>query len=620
MDKWAKIDRKNHAAQGRVRHRDRKGADDGKAADAAQSEAARAAIPTSRLGNQGIQRTLNDVSQPRVIAAALTGHGNLRLQSFTRGGASSDPLEHEAERVADRALGSPRNLTKSGAGVPISPITATAGETVQAAPQSVARTLASPGNPLPPAQRQDMEHHFGIDFGAVRVHTDTPAGHSAGELNALAYTAGNHVVFGAGQFAPGTSAGRHLLAHELTHVVQQAGGVRMRGEHGPEGDAPRSAPPQPASHTTGAVVQRAIRPEDVASEMVGQEFELASGFSSGGHSLVKGDVVTALMWTNTDANVLVMVMVSVGIFTIPVMLSVPKTLLRPVRPSGARLDPYSTGIAGQARAVEKNEADLVGKTGAEKVRLEGLLATRRAVLNRKLIQETMFNRFDPIIAREVAAANTAHGLTGAAALDPDLVKAMLFQESELGTSGTHMEVPPSHPVKSRFNLGQVIDSSGMALLTMLEREQPAWVAAFFLSTLRSDLSSAQTRKATLEKKATRSTAEATELAELRRLSGQNWEVFIWGYKAPGKSVGFADAVNGFFASSSPAKSMDYEFWIHMAVMWLFEKKTPKRTWAETIKAYNGSGKRAEHYRDAVLKRAADAETAAKAGTPFEPTR
>jgi hypothetical protein len=70
-----------------------------------------------------------------------------------------------------------------------------------------------------------MEPRFGQDFSEVRVHTDAKAEESARAVNALAYTVGRDVVFGAGQYAPGTSAGQQLLAHELTHVVQQAPGA-----------------------------------------------------------------------------------------------------------------------------------------------------------------------------------------------------------------------------------------------------------------------------------------------------------------------------------------------------------------------------------------------------------
>jgi Domain of unknown function (DUF4157) len=64
------------------------------------------------------------------------------------------------------------------------------------------------------------------DFSHVRIHSDDRAARSADEIGALAFTAGNHIVFGRGQFAPQTSRGRQLLAHELTHVLQQRGGSR----------------------------------------------------------------------------------------------------------------------------------------------------------------------------------------------------------------------------------------------------------------------------------------------------------------------------------------------------------------------------------------------------------
>ena len=93
------------------------------------------------------------------------------------------------------------------------------------APQIVHKVLQSPGSPLPTSARRDAEQRLGHDFGHVRVHTDVQAAESARAVEAHAYTVGNHVVFGTGQFAPGTTSGRHLLLHELVHTVQQAGSV-----------------------------------------------------------------------------------------------------------------------------------------------------------------------------------------------------------------------------------------------------------------------------------------------------------------------------------------------------------------------------------------------------------
>jgi hypothetical protein len=90
-------------------------------------------------------------------------------------------------------------------------------------PPIVHEVLRSPGHPLDPATRAFMEPRFGHDFSGVRVHADAKAATSARAVNALAYTVGRDVVFGAGQHSPATATGQRLLAHELTHVIQQGG-------------------------------------------------------------------------------------------------------------------------------------------------------------------------------------------------------------------------------------------------------------------------------------------------------------------------------------------------------------------------------------------------------------
>lgn len=93
-------------------------------------------------------------------------------------------------------------------------------------PPIVHEVLGSPGQPLDPATRAFFEPRFGYDFSQVRLHTDAKAAQSARALNALAYTVGRNVAFGTGQYAPGTVGGAKLLAHELTHVAQQAAAGR----------------------------------------------------------------------------------------------------------------------------------------------------------------------------------------------------------------------------------------------------------------------------------------------------------------------------------------------------------------------------------------------------------
>ena len=92
-------------------------------------------------------------------------------------------------------------------------------------PPIVHDVLRAPGQPVDEGTRTFMESRFGHDFSRVRVHTDGKAPESARAVNALAYTVGRDVVFGAGQYAPGTTAGRRLMAHELSHVVQQRQGL-----------------------------------------------------------------------------------------------------------------------------------------------------------------------------------------------------------------------------------------------------------------------------------------------------------------------------------------------------------------------------------------------------------
>lgn len=100
---------------------------------------------------------------------------------------------------------------------------ATAQEQPAVVPPIVYDVLRSSGQPLDAPTRSYMEPRFGHDFSQVRVHTDARAAESARAVSALAYTVGRDVVFGAGQHAPHTAAGRQLMAHELTHVVQQGG-------------------------------------------------------------------------------------------------------------------------------------------------------------------------------------------------------------------------------------------------------------------------------------------------------------------------------------------------------------------------------------------------------------
>lgn len=95
------------------------------------------------------------------------------------------------------------------------------GSPMSQAPSIVHKVLCSPGQPLAAVTRAFMEARFGYDFSQVRIHTDAQAADSARAVNAQAYTVGSNVVFGAGQYAPEAREGKRLIAHELSHVVQQ---------------------------------------------------------------------------------------------------------------------------------------------------------------------------------------------------------------------------------------------------------------------------------------------------------------------------------------------------------------------------------------------------------------
>lgn len=146
-----------------------------------------------------------------------------KLQKQLSIGATNDPLELEADRVADQVMAAPAKSVVSATPPHIQRFTAqTTKQTDMVAPTSVDRVLSSPGQPLDPVLQQDMGQRFGHDFSHVRVHTDGAAARSAQDVNANAYTVGHNIVFGNGQFAPETHGGRRLVAHELTHVVQQS--------------------------------------------------------------------------------------------------------------------------------------------------------------------------------------------------------------------------------------------------------------------------------------------------------------------------------------------------------------------------------------------------------------
>ena len=139
-----------------------------------------------------------------------------KAQSLTIG-AVDHPLERQADATAARVLGEGSHFPRQAAS---SPATASTSVDGQPAPASVNQVLQSPGRPLDSSTRQWMQTRLHHDFSRVRIHTGPAAAQSAAAVQARAYNVGDSIVFGRGEYAPGTGEGRRVLAHELAHVVQ----------------------------------------------------------------------------------------------------------------------------------------------------------------------------------------------------------------------------------------------------------------------------------------------------------------------------------------------------------------------------------------------------------------
>jgi hypothetical protein len=159
-------------------------------------------------------------------------------------GKISDPLEREADRVADQVMRmpGPAFVAVSAGSAQISRKCAVceakeeeeekvqrkpavSEDAVGEAPAIVDEVLRSPGQPLDSVTRAFFEPRFGRTLSHIRVHTDAAAAASARAIGARAYTRGAHIVFAGGSYQTATSMGRHLLAHELAHTAQQEHGA-----------------------------------------------------------------------------------------------------------------------------------------------------------------------------------------------------------------------------------------------------------------------------------------------------------------------------------------------------------------------------------------------------------
>lgn len=221
-------------------------------------------------GNRALHRMLPWAREPEAglteTSSARFGHDFSRIpirpsapcaiQTALAINKPGDAYEKEADHVAERLIYTTEPLPGRVRDSLQTKRVQTSDMGQMTAPPIVQEVLRSPGQPLDPATRAFMEARVGYDFSGVRVHSDENAARSARQIAANAYTVGNHIVFGEGRFKPGRGAGRGLLAHELTHVIQQSGAGRLslqrdegKGETKDKGASQQPAPTKPEPGT-----------------------------------------------------------------------------------------------------------------------------------------------------------------------------------------------------------------------------------------------------------------------------------------------------------------------------------------------------------------------------------
>ena len=222
------------------------------------------------------------VEQVSSLQRQLGNQAALRLREHQGGlqpKLAVGPVDHPQEREADRVAGQVMRMPDPTSSLTVAPSQinrkcadcekddqgqnlrtkpAATHQTPVTAPSLVNEVLRSPGQPLNSDTRAFMEPRFGRDLGAIRIHVDSAAMESASSVNALAFTIGQHIAFGRDQYAPGTEAGKRLLAHELTHAIQQQG-LPQSGLHAPAPIEAKEGVPQPMRIASGSglSIQRA---------------------------------------------------------------------------------------------------------------------------------------------------------------------------------------------------------------------------------------------------------------------------------------------------------------------------------------------------------------------------
>ena len=246
--------------------------------DAYEQEADRVADTVMRMPEPATSgpTTLSNAADPTIQRACAECEDEVQRQAIG---------EEETDDVVPDETGMPKR--EPGASSP---------NTAEVANVQIPR---DGGQPLSTGVRSFMEPRFGVDFSHVRVHTGEKAAESSRDLRASAYTVGRNIFFSAGEYQPGSFAGRKLLAHELTHVVQQTGQGK---DLGVQRQRPaRPAPPVCTNEcAAGACPQgkqsRVIRNDCAESEPVNHD-----NYITALHVSLSGRTVKAMWWAGVGA-------------------------------------------------------------------------------------------------------------------------------------------------------------------------------------------------------------------------------------------------------------------------------------------------------------------------------
>jgi hypothetical protein len=253
-----------------------------------------------------------------------------RVQASLTISQPGDALEQEAEQVADTVMRMPTpppqspGISAASSTWPRPPVrrvcadcqdelthTTPLGEdregpdpTPQVTPivEANVRALQGEGNPLPQATRDFFEPRLGADFSQVRVNTGGRAENTAKSLGAKAFTVGRSITFGAGQYAPASHEGQRLLAHELTHVVQQDPGIRRASSpaqpQDPLQNEPATEDRQQSSLRSESPANQISRPTTLPASLISSDSEEGVSLNIG--KTIAAPTVQRDAWYNFD--------------------------------------------------------------------------------------------------------------------------------------------------------------------------------------------------------------------------------------------------------------------------------------------------------------------------------